>query len=286
MAPCCWRRRSARRSRTTSAASGASPGSCCGDRYPFISRARLAGQQESYQRGPSAGGVWAPQGARYRPALWSATPPSYRHLTLDAHDRLFFAGGSLDGLYNDFALDPIVDGREKDIDFVGGSKERLRVLRQWQRFVYGDGRTSAAQTVKVKLLSGANTAPRIFIGERMGQINIFGPHPVRPSTDAGGVHILNLPLLMEDRPEQIVGRNEDKSGGWSGILNLRGGPLKIPYFLHVASDGRPREGGKVWTVHLQLPDYAQPQQRLEGVFEFTFERPLPEIIPGATIDGY
>jgi DNA polymerase III delta prime subunit len=260
-------------------------GSCCGDRYPFISRARLAGQQESYQRGPSAGGLWAPQG-RDTGQRSVSDAMNFDTVTLDALDRLFFAGGSLDGLYSDFALDPIVDGRERDIDFVGASKDRLRVLRQWQRFIYGEGHTTAAQTVKVKLLSGANTAPRIFIGERMGQINLFGPHPVRPSTDAGGVHILSLPLVITaNAQEQIVGRNEDKSGGWSGILNLRGGPLKIPYFLEVASDGRPREGGKVWTIHLQLPDYAQPQQRLEGVFEFTFERPLPEIIPGASIDG-
>jgi len=206
-------------------------------------------------------------------------------VSLDALDRLFFQGGSLDNLYTEFVLAPIVEGREKDIDFVGSGKERLRVLRQWQRFVYGDGRTSARQDVKVKLLSGASTAPRVFIGERMGQINLFGPNAVRPSTDAARVRILSMPLIMEDRPVSIIGRNEDQGGGWSGILNLRGGPLKIPYFLHLASDGRPREGGRIWTVHLQLPDYLQPQQRLEGVFEFTFERPLPEIIPGATIDG-
>ena len=121
-------------------------------------------------------------------------------MSLDALDRLFFAGGSLDGLYTDFVLDPIVEGRERDIDFVGAGKERLRVLRQWQRFVYGDGHTSTAQQVKVKLLSGANTAPRIFIGERMGQINLFGPNAVRPSTDAARVRILNMPLIMEDRP--------------------------------------------------------------------------------------
>ncbi len=259
-------------------------GSCCGDRYPFISRARLLGQQESYQRGPSSGGIWAPPG-RDTAQRASTDAMQLETVTLDALDRLFFAGGSLDSLYTDFVLDPIVEGREKAIDFVGAGRERLRVLRQWQRFVYGDGRTSAAQQVKVKLLSGANTAPRIFIGERMGQIDLFGPNAVRPSTDAARVRILNMPLLMENRPVTIIGRNEDKGGGWSGILNLRGGPLKIPYFLHLASDGRPREGGKIWTVHLQLPDYQQPQQRLEGVFEFTFERPLPEIIPGATIDG-
>jgi hypothetical protein len=119
----------------------------------------------------------------------------------------------------------------------------------------------------------------------MSQIDLFGPNAVRPSTDAARVRILRMPLQMEDRPVSILGRNEDKSGGWSGLLSLRGGPLKIPYFLHLASDRRPREGGRIWTVRVQLPDYQQPQKRLEGVFEITFERPLPEIVPGAQLDG-
>jgi hypothetical protein len=260
-------------------------GSCCNDRFPFISPARLQGLQESYRRGPAAGSLWAPPG-RDTGNRTATDALQLDTVTLGALDSLFFAGGALDSLFEDFAIDPIVEGRERSIDFVGGNRDRLRVLRQWQRFVYGDGRTSAAQQVKVKLVSTASTAPRIFVGQRMGQIDLFGHNPVRPSTDAGGVHILNLPLTIDDRPATITGRNEDKNGGWSGVLSLRGGPLKIPYLVHLASDGRPRENGKVWTVRLQLPDYEQPQQRLEGIFELTFERPLPEIVPGAQINGF
>ena len=260
--------------------------SCCGTTYPFIPRARLQGQQEAYQRGPGAAGLlWTPPN-RDSAQRTVADSLQLETVSLNALDRLFFAGGSLDSLYTDFVLDPIVEGRERAIDFVGTSKDRLRVLRQWQRFIYGDGHSSASQQVRVKLLSGASTAPRTFVGERIGQINLFGPNVVRPSTDAAVGRVMPMPLMIDDRPVSISGRNEDKSGGWTGVLNLRGGPLKIPYFLHLASDGRPREGGKIWTVHVQLPDYQQPQQRLEGIFEFTFERPLPEIIPGATIDGY
>jgi DNA polymerase III delta prime subunit len=259
-------------------------GSCCNDRFPFISRARLQGQQESYLSGPSAGGPWAPVG-RDTQARSVTNALQLDTVTFDALDRLFFAGGSLDSLFDEFVIAPIVEGREKAIDFVGGNKDRLHVLRQWQHFIYGDGRTSASQKIQVKLLSGTSTAPRIFLGERMGQVDLFGPNSVRPSTDAARVRILTMPLLMEDRAASIIGRNEDKSGGWSGILSLRGGPLKIPYFLTLASQGRPREGGKVWTVRIQLPDYTQAQQRLEGVFELTFERPLPEIVPGAALDA-
>jgi len=261
-------------------------GSCCNDRFPFISLARLQGQQESYQRGPSAGGPWSPPGRDTQQR--SVTDAlQLETVTLDSLDRLFFAGGSLDSLFDEFVLEPIVEGREKAIDFVGGSKDRLAVLRQWQRFIYGDGRTSSAMKFQVKLLSGVSTAPRIFLGDRMGQIELFGPrNAVRPSTDAGRERALPMPFLMDDRAVTISGRNEDKASGWTGILNLRGGPLKIPYFVHLASQGRPREGGKVWTVRVQLPDYAQPQQRLEGVFEFTFDRPLPEIVPGASLDGF
>ncbi len=257
-----------------------------GDRFPFTPRARLQWQSETYRKGPVApsGPPW---GAPARDTAQRSATDSLLLETVDlgSLDRLFFQGGSLDSLFEEFALDPIVDGREKEIDFVGTNRDRLRVLREWQRFVYGDGHSSAVQHVKVKLLAGTSTAPRIFVGERMGQVDLFGPNAVRPSTDAARVRILDLPLQMEDRPVAVVGRNEDKAGGWTGILSLRGGPLKIPYFVHLAADGRPREGGKVWTIRIQLPDYQQPQQRLEGVFELTFERPLPEIVPGASLDG-
>ena len=54
-------------------------GSCCGDRYPFISRARLAGQQESYQRGPAPAGSGRRRGATpasARSATRSSSTPS------------------------------------------------------------------------------------------------------------------------------------------------------------------------------------------------------------------
>jgi hypothetical protein len=260
-------------------------GSCCNDRFPFISQARLQNLQESYRRGPSAGGPWTPPG-RDTGVRTVTDGLQLDTVSLSSLDSLFFAGGSLDGLFDDFVLDPIVEGKEKAVDFVGGNKDRLRVLRQWQLFVYGDGRTSATQQVKVKMVSTASTAPRIFMGERMGQVDLFGPNPVRPSTDAARVRILTMPMSLDDRTATVVGRNEDKSGGWSGVLSLRGGPLKIPYFVQLASDGRPREGGRVWTVRIQLPDYQQPQQRLEGIFELTFDRPLPEIVPGAQLNGF
>jgi hypothetical protein len=260
-------------------------GSCCGERFPFVSLARFQSYQDNYRRGPGAGGPWAPP-ARDAAQRLATDSIQLDTLTFDALDRLFFGGGSLDSLFEEFVPGPIVDGKETMIDFVGTGKDRLRALRQWQRFVYGEGHSSASQQVKVKLLAGAGTAPRVFLGERLGQVDLFGPNAVRPSTDAARAHVLTMPLLMEDRPVSIVGRNEDKSGGWSGALSLRGGPLKIPYFLLLASDGRPREGGRVWTARIELPDFQQPQQRLEGIFEFTFERPLPGIMPGAHLDGF
>ena len=86
-------------------------GSCCNDRFPFISRARLQGQQESYLGGPSAGGPWAPPG-RDTQARSVTNVLQLDTVTLDALDRLFFAGGSLDSLFEEFAIKPIVNGRE------------------------------------------------------------------------------------------------------------------------------------------------------------------------------
>ena len=50
-------------------------GSCCGDRYPFISRARLARPAGELPARPSAGGVWG-RPAATRPSARPPTPSS------------------------------------------------------------------------------------------------------------------------------------------------------------------------------------------------------------------
>jgi len=253
---------------------------CCGGRYPFISPRQLRRQQESYSQGFARGsGAWVDESRDAHVREVSDTL-DLQTASLDAIDRLFFEGGSLDSLFTDFALDPLVDGKEKIIDFVGADKERLRVLRQWQRFLYAEKGAGGGtgQQLRVKLVDRSSAPPQVFLGERMSQVDFFGANPLRPSTDANRVRVLTLPLALEERPTSVVGRNEDRDG-WTGRLTLRGGPLKIPYFVHLASTGRPREAGRVWTVRLKLPDFQQPQTRLDGQFELTFDRALPDVLP-------
>jgi hypothetical protein len=253
---------------------------CCTGRYPFISPRQLRRQQESYFQGYAQGaGAWVDESRDPRLREVNDTL-DLQTASLDAIDRLFFEGGSLDSLFADFALDPLVDGKERIIDFIRGDRERLRVLRQWQRFLFAEKGAGAGsgQQLRIKLVDRSSPPPHVFLGERMGQVDFFGSNPLRPSTDANRVRVLTLPLTLEDRPTSVLGRNEDKDG-WSGRLTLRGGPLKIPYFVHLASAGRPREAGRIWTVHLELADYQQPQTRLDGLFELTFDRPLPDVLP-------
>jgi hypothetical protein len=35
----------------------------------------------------------------------------------------------------------------------------------------------------------------------------------------------------------------------------------------------------VWTVRVEVPDFDRPELRPEGIFEITFDRPLPGVFP-------
>lgn len=268
---------------------------CCRDRFPFITELELRRQRLIYERGYLAAGEGE---------LWLNTvpDPSRRVITLpilletaseDEIDRIFFPGGSLDRLFQEFVLDPLVrldqDGNAlTTIDFVGSDKGRLRVLRGWQRFLYGEDDRSARrvlggeQELTFGIQEGRSTEDRIYLGERVAQVDLFGPapaHSIRPSTDAGKGVVRRVPLTLDDRDLYVTATNEDSAGGWVGRLVIRGGPLKLLYFVHLASESS-RAGGREWTIRVEVPDFERhPQQRLDALFDLGFERPLPGVLP-------
>ncbi len=269
---------------------------CCRDRFPFITELELRRQRLIYERGYLAAGdgeLWLP--ADPDPARRVITLPILLETASeDEIDRIFFPGGSLDRLFEEFVLDPLVgvdsDGNARTtIDFVGGDKGRLRVLRGWQRFLYGeDGRgrrvLGGEQELTFGIQEGRSTEDRIYLGERAAQVDLFGPAPqysIRPSTDAGKGVVRRVPLVLEDRDLYVTVTNEDSAGGWVGRLVIRGGPLKLLYFVHLANESS-RAGGREWTLRVEVPDFERhPHQRLDALFDVGFERPLPGVLPDA-----
>lgn len=261
---------------------------CCLNRFPFVTERQLRRSADAYDRGPTAGEPWS------APTLDRGRREATAILTLetlgsDAADQLFYQDETLDRLFDDFTLDPIVSGEEKAIDFVGTDKEKLRTMRQWQRFLFpareeGGREDRGKKELTIRLLERPATAGRSAIGERTGRVDLFGPYTIRPSTDANRGVTRSVPLVFDDRALSVSAVNEDRNG-WTGRLELRGGPLKLLYFVQLASIERPRQDGRVWTVRIEIPDFERPELRPEGVFELTFDRPLPGVFPDLGSSG-
>lgn len=255
---------------------------CCLDRFPFITGQALRRKADAYDRGPTGGDVWsAPTFDRGRREASAVL--TLETVTSEAMDQLFYQDETLDRLFDDFALDVVVSGEERAIDFVGADKEKLRTMRQWQRFLFpprdeGGHAESGKKEFTIRLLERPATAGRTYLGERAGRVDLFGPYVIRPSTDANRGVTRSVPLVLDDRPLSVSATNEDRNG-WTGRLELRGGPLKLLYFVQLAGVERPRQDGRVWTVRIEIPDFERPELRPEGVFEVTFDRPLPGVFP-------
>lgn len=259
---------------------------CCADRFPFISERNLRRLRDLYARGPQrvAGNeLWSPVTLDTTRRESSVTL-TLETATREALDQLLYEDETFDRLFSEFALVPIVDGEEKSVDFVGEDKERLRAMRRWQAFLYPEDRAERGRKpeVTIRLIERGRGGGQTFIGERVGRVDLFGPNTIRPSNPA--VATPALPLLFEDRPLAVVGINEDRNG-WTGRLDLRGGPLKLVYFVLLAAEGRPRQEDRVWTIRVEIPDFERPDLRPEGLFELTFDRPLPAVFPEGATSG-
>ncbi|MEM7353140.1 MAG: type VI secretion protein IcmF/TssM N-terminal domain-containing protein [Acidobacteriota bacterium] len=264
---------------------------CCRRRFPFITERELLKQRRSYDQGHAAAG----RGAEPWLGLERRTDISTLRVELptvsrDEIDRLFYAGGDCDRLFRDFALQPLLGDPESEpvttVDFVSPYRKRLRTLSQWQSFLYGDAGDGRGrqrnladdQTFELRILEDRKTADRLYLGERMGRISLFSRDKIiRPSTDARTGRRLSIPLRYDEAPLSVTGTNEDEGTGWNGRLEISGGPLKLIYFVLLARE-ESRADGQVWVVRVEVPDFGQPRNRLEGLFELTFNRPVPGVV--------
>jgi hypothetical protein len=287
---------------------------CCRDLYPFLTERQIGDLRALYDRGYEAGGApsreedrWDRRDRRDRPRwrlqLWDGEIRDARvrvvrrRMVLETArisdlEELFFGRGRLSDLHKDFALEPILEGEETMIDFVGDAKARLKALARWQLFLFGPSgdaesrwsRDAGDRELRVRLLESTATRGATFIGERVGLVRFLGDNVFRPSTDARRGRELDVQLPLDQAPITVVGINEDRTTGWTGELEIEGGPLKLLFLTHLAAQGPPRRDGRLWQVRLELPDYDRPSTRLEGIFELEFDRPVPDVLPDASAE--
>lgn len=211
----------------------------------------------------------------------------------------------LGSLCDEYALDPILWGGEPEFDFVGDPQRSwFHVGRRWERWVYGGpGGSGAAggqlreHKIEVRAIQFNPMPGRRFVGDRVGAVTLFDRNTmVRPSTDAKSGRFAPTPHLWRLQPPEapmpIQGRNEESgTRGWTGSLDVRGGPLRLYYLVRVASEERERlafetdpekqrERERFWTIRLVFPNAENAQEPLEGLFELVFDEPLPPILPG------
>ncbi|HTO88040.1 MAG TPA: type VI secretion protein IcmF/TssM N-terminal domain-containing protein [Thermoanaerobaculia bacterium] len=250
---------------------------CCLGKFPLINemqlqteRAQLASGQ-GYSRGGPAGA-----------AVYRIEVPTIGLSDLSGPLSEFGA------IASEFAIDPILRGEANEFDFVGAERPVLAVARAWQLFIYGvnapPGATAKPHAIEVRSIERTPSAGTIFLGDRVGQVTLFDRATIlRPSTD---VKSGRTPppyvwrLSSADSPLEIIGRNEDVKGGWTGSLVIGGGPLKLfGYVLRASEDRRPGADPRVWDIRVEIPDAERPSSRLQGVFELKLDDPLPGVIP-------
>jgi len=250
---------------------------CCLGKFPFVNEVELANERsqvaagQGYSRGGPAGAI------RYTidiPTIGVA----------DIQGPLAEFGA----LASEFAIDPILTGDAREFDFVGPERPVFAVARGWQVYLFGanaaPGATAKPHNIEVRLVDRAPVAGAVFLGDRVGQVALFDRATIlRPSTD---VKTGRTPppfvwrLQTADAPLEIVGRNEDARGGWTGSLFVTGGPLKLYGFVQRASDERrPGADPRVWDIRVEIPDAERAGTRLQGTFELKFDDPLPGVIP-------
>lgn len=255
--------------------------------FPFVSEGRIRQERSGYAAGTALKKGGGPGGA-----TWSMDLPTIAqtHLTGIMSEV---------GLLSDrYALDPILWGTEPDFDFVGEpTRSWFAVARGWERWVFtGPSSTGGGalrdHKAEIRTLQFTPAAGRRFLGERIGMLTLFDSRTIlRPSTDIkrqDQARPFTWRLPVGDSAFPIVGKNEDLGKGWTGSLAIRGGPLRLFYFLRVAAEERDRtpeddpdrlrERERTWRFRLLLPDAEKPAEPLEGLFEAVFDEMMPPVL--------
>ncbi len=253
--------------------------SCCSGQFPFVTESRLRQDRADYAAERATGGLSI---RRNLPTIGQA----------DVLGALTEVGV----LADEYAVDPLLAGTEPSFDFIQQNRPALAVARLWQRFVSGGGSSASTslagkpggpggREISVLALDRAPAAGRRALKDRVSQITLFDRGVIlRPSTD---IRAQRIPppfvwrLSSADALLTISGRNEQSGeGGWTSTYEVTGGPLKLFYFLRVASESRTDlSDPKVWTIRVQIPDGKNPRELLEGAFEVRLDEPMPPILP-------
>lgn len=253
--------------------------SCCSGQFPFITESRMKQERADYAAERATGGLSL---RRNLPTIGQA----------DVLGVLTEVGV----LSDEYAVDPLLGGNEPSFDFIQQNRGALAVARLWQRFISGAGSTAGASLAgkpggpggrEVSVLAidrepGAGHRP---LKDRVSQITLFERGVIlRPSTDIKSQRIpppFVWRLSSADALLTISGRNEQSGeGGWTSTYEVTGGPLKLFYFLRLASESRTElSDPKVWTIRVQIPDGRNSREILEGAFEIRLDEPMPPILP-------
>jgi hypothetical protein len=253
--------------------------SCCSGQFPFVTESRLRQDRAEYAAERVTGGLTI---RRNLPTIGQA----------DVLGALTEVGV----LSDEFAVDPLLGGGEPSFDFIQQNRSSLVVARLWQRFISGAAPGASAslagkpggpggREISVLALDREPGAARRPLKDRVSQITLFDRGVIlRPSTDIKSQRIpppFVWRLSSADALLTISGRNEQSGeGGWTSTYEVTGGPLKLFYFLRLASEARTElSDPKVWTIHVQIPDGKNPSALLEGAFEIRLDEPMPPILP-------
>jgi hypothetical protein len=251
---------------------------CCLGKFPFINELAL-----QLERGQFASGQAYSRSGGSGAAYFRVELPTVGMADISG------AIAELGALASEFGLDPIFSGEAREFDFVGEHRSILGVAGGWDRFLFAPGAAPGQagspkeHKIEVRSVERAPSQGAVFIGDRVGQVTFFDRTTIlRPSTD---VKTGRTPppfvwrLAAAEQPLSIIGRNED-AHGWTGTLDLLGGPLKLFYWARRASEERkPGQDDRVWTVRVEVPDAERANLKLQGVFELKFDEPLPGVIP-------
>jgi IcmF-related N-terminal domain len=251
---------------------------CCLGKFPLINDLELQNDRQKFGNGTAytrSGSPGTGQ-ASYRVDLPTIALADISGVILE-----------LGGLAYEFALDPIFAGEAPEFDFVGENRPILSAAGLWERFIYGPPAAGGQgqpreHHIELRLLDRPTGSGTVFMGDRVSQVTLFDRGTIfRPSTDAKSGHTpppYVWRLGSADSPLSIIGRNEDAKG-WTGVVEISGGPLKLFYYILAASEERtPSQDRHLWNVRVEIPDAEHPNGRLQGVFELKIDEPLPGVI--------
>jgi hypothetical protein len=252
---------------------------CCLGKFPFINDVQLQLERTQF----AAGQAYARTGG---------TGAAYYRVDLPTVGMADITGAiaELGALASEFALDPIFSGEAREFDFIGEHRSILGVARAWDRFLYNagvaPGQSGPPKEHKIEIRSVERPPAQgaVFIGDRVGQVTFFDKSTIlRPSTDVKTGRTpppYSWRLAIAESQLAITGRNEESTRGWTGTVEILGGPLKLFYYVRRASEDRkPGQDERVWSIRVEVPDAERANLKLQGVFELKFDDPLPGVIP-------